>query len=64
MNIKIERATGLANVILQGKTVILDFIKKDGTHDKHYHRYKTRAKAEYMWTLWGRNHNAYEIAEK
>lgn len=58
---KIELATGLYNVILKGNTVILDFMGDDHKHHRHYHRYKNREKAEYMWNLWGAGYNKIKI---
>ncbi len=51
----ITRETGLMNCILDGNTVILDFVNKHGTHKKHYHKYKSQEKAMYMWSLFKQN---------
>lgn len=58
---KVERETGLANVILREKTVILDFVETDGSHTEHYHRYKTREKAEAFYQIYSTGKNHYEM---
>ena len=45
--------TGLKNCILNGRTVVLDFVNEDGSHTKKHHTYKTPEKAEYMWQVFG-----------
>lgn len=55
----IIQETGLANVILKGNTVILDFIEEDGKHKKKYHRYRSRERAEYYFEIFGKGHNCY-----
>lgn len=45
---KIERIEFVQRI---GNTVILDLKEKDGTFKKHYHRYKTEEKAEYMYQI-------------
>lgn len=56
----VERELGLKNVILDENTVILDIIEPDGTRKEHYHRYKTRERAEYYYHRWGSEVNCYE----
>lgn len=58
---RIERVSGLANVILRGNTVIMDFITPTGEHIKRYHRFKTRQKAVKYYQTFSMNHNHYEI---
>lgn len=45
--------TGLKNCVLNGRTVVLDFVNEDGSHTKRYHIYKTAEKAEHMWEVFG-----------
>lgn len=52
---KIELCTGLYNVFLKDSTVMLDIMEANHKLVRHYHRYKTREKAEYYYSIWSKD---------
>lgn len=48
---KIEQCESAQRI---GNTVILNLKERNGTFKKHYHRYKSENKAEYMLRVFGK----------